>query len=122
MTVLKNRGKVIRFVSKTLLLVIPDKIWKFLIHACKRYFTQWDAKRSRRLCSLFGVAGYNNEVMPREWIYPLKKRLFGQYKFLVPGDAEHYLRRLYGKWQELPPKEKRVPARDGYLYFKEVSQ
>lgn len=118
----KNRGTLIRIISKTLLFVIPDKIWKVLIRQSKNYFTKWDARKSRRLCSLFGVTGYNNEVMPREWIYPLKKHLFGQYKFFVPGDAEHYLRRLYGEWQQMPSKDKRVPARDGFLYFEEVTK
>ena len=36
--------------------------------------------------------------------------------------AEHYLRRLYGEWQQMPPKDKRVPARDGFLYFEEVTK
>ena len=38
-------------------------------------------------------------------------------KFLVPGDAEYYLGRLYGNWRELPPEEKRMPEKDGYRYF-----
>lgn len=115
----KHRGKLIRFISKTLLFVIPDKIWGMLIRKSKRYFTKWDARQSSHLCSLFGVAGYETEVMPRDWIYPLRKHRFGQYEFNVPRDAEHYLQRLYGNWHELPPEEKRVPARDGFLYYKD---
>jgi len=117
----KNRGKAIRFISKTLLFLIPDKLWSVLLRRSKKYFTSWNAAESRNICSLFGVAGYEKEVMPREWIYPLKEHDFEQYQFKVPGDADHYLGRLYGNWQELPPEEQRVPARNSILYYEEVS-
>lgn len=113
----KNRGKIIRLISRILLFVIPDIGWSFLIRKCKQYFTRWDAAASRKVCSLFGVAGYDREVMPREWIYPLQAHKFADCEFLVPGDAEHYLGRLYGNWRELPPEEKRMPEKDGYRYF-----
>ena len=113
----KNRGKAIRLISRILLFVIPGIGWSFLIRKSKKYFTRWDAAASRMVCSLFGVAGYDREVMPREWIYPLRAHKFADREFLVPGDAEHYLGRLYGNWRELPPEEKRVPEKDGYRYF-----
>lgn len=115
----KNRGKVIRLISRILLFVIPDRIWRFLIKKSKSYFTKWNPRQSRMVCSLFGVAGYQREVMPREWIYPLRAHKFAQCEFLVPGDPEHYLDRLYGNWKEWPPEEKRVPEKDGYLYYEE---
>lgn len=113
----KNRGKAIRLISRILLFVIPGSGWNFLIRKSKKYFTRWDAAASRKVCSLFGVAGYDREVMPREWIYPLRAHKFADREFLVPGDAEHYLGRLYGNWRELPPEEKRMPEKDGYRYF-----
>ena len=85
---------------------------------CKAYFTRWDAAQSQQVCSLFGVAGYGKEVMPREWIYPLQPHLFEGHTFLVPKDPEHYLARLYGDWKVFPPEGKRVPERDGFLYYK----
>ncbi len=115
----KNKGKVARLISRLLLFLIPDRIWRFLIRKSKEYFTKWDASQSREICSLFGVAGYGKEVMPREWVYPLKKHRFEKYEFLVPGDPEHYLARLYGQWKEMPPEEKRRPEGDGYLYYEE---
>ncbi len=115
----KHRGKVIRLISKILLFVIPDRGWRLLMKWSKRYFTKWDAAKSRMVCSLFGVAGYGKEVMPKEWIYPLRRHKFEMYEFWTPGNYEHYLARLYGDWRKLPPEEERVPERDGYLHYKE---
>ena len=116
----KNKGRFNRLVTKMLLLIIPDKIWSIILRRCKHYFVRWDAVQSRMLCSLFGVAGYKKEVMPRKWIYPLEEREFEGCKFKVPGDAEHYLKRLYGNWREVPPEEKRIPAHNGYLHYEEI--
>ncbi|MCI9531977.1 MAG: LicD family protein [Lachnospiraceae bacterium] len=114
----KNKGKAMGLASRFLLFVIPDKLWGLLIRKCKAYFTRWDAAQSQQVCSLFGVAGYGKEVMPREWIYPLQPHLFEGHTFLVPKDPEHYLARLYGDWKVFPPEGKRVPERDGFLYYK----
>lgn len=111
----KNKGKIPRIISNILLKSIPDKLWKIILRISKAYITRWDPYTSKNLCSLFGVAGYTREIMPREWLLPLKKCRFDQYEFWIPNSTDQYLTRLYGNWKVLPPKRKRKPQHDSYL-------
>lgn len=115
----KNKGKIIHWISKMLLNVIPDSVWKLLLRKTKEYCTKWNTRQSKNICSLFGVAGYEKEVMPLEWIYPLKWHKFEQTEYCVPGDRDNYLTRLYGNWKQLPNQEERKPVHKSFLYFKE---
>lgn len=113
----KNKGKAARTISKILLTVIPDGTWKRILSACKKAFTKWNVEDSENICSLFGVAGYTREVMPKKWLFPLKKCRFGEHEFWAPDREEEYLTRLYGAWRDLPEAEKRKPCHDSYLHF-----
>ena len=105
----KNKGKTIRNISKMILKMTPEFMFRFYIRMAKRIFTAWSDETSREICSLFGIAGYNREVMPREWLMPLKKVEFEGETFLAPLKTEEYLTRLYGDYRTLPPVEKRKP-------------
>lgn len=112
----KNKGKFFHVVTKILLRVIPVFLWKVIMRWCKKYFTKWDLDDSEYICSLFGVAGYNREVMPKKWVFPLVSVQYGEYTFKAPCNKGEYLSRLYGNWQELPSKEEQRPTHDAYLY------
>lgn len=112
----KNKGKAAHVISKVLLTVIPDRAWKRILHVCKKNFTQWDVADSEYICSLFGVAGYSREVMPKKWLFPLRKCRFEEYEFWIPNRMDEYLTRLYGNWKELPARESRRPLHDSYLH------
>lgn len=114
----KNKGKLARMISKVLLKIISDKQWKFILRFCKRYVTRWNTEYSDNICSLFGVAGYSREIMPKEWLIPLQKVKFGISEFWAPAMQNEYLTRLYGDWKELPDIQKRKPQHDSYLYCK----
>ncbi len=114
----KNKGNKIRMVSKAILKVTPDALFRLYMKITKKIMTSWNADQSRDICSLFGVAGYRTEVMPREYLMPLKESAFAGAVFLVPGDTHRYLKRLYGDYETLPPKEDRYPRHTIHLTYR----
>ena len=64
----KNKGQKIRNISKVILAVTPDFMFDFYMRVTKKIFTSWSDKDSKHICSLFGVAGYKTEVMPRSYL------------------------------------------------------
>ena len=72
------------------------------------------------MCSLFGLAGYANEVMDRELLVPYRRTEFEGHLLPVPCKEKGYLEKLYGDYEVLPPKEDREPKHDGYLRFVEA--
>lgn len=113
----KNKGKKIRMVSKIIIKLTPDFMFRFYMRVTKKIMTAWDDKKCENICSLFGVAGYAREVMPKSYLMPLQKASFAGEAFLVPGDIQPYLERLYGDYEKLPPKEERHPRHDIYLTY-----
>lgn len=114
----KNKGKFARDSSKVLLKIIPEKMWKIIIRFCKNYITKWNTEKSNNVCSLFGVAGYSREIMPKDWLIPLQKVKFGISEFWAPSMQDEYLTQLYGDWKKLPDNQYRKPQHDSYLYCK----
>lgn len=113
----KNKGKTVRMISKVILKITPNAVFRFYMKIGKRFITKWDDRISKNICSLFGVAGYEQEIMPRTYLQPLQKMEFEQCEFLVPGDIDPYLKRLYGNYMELPPKEDRFPRHTIYKNY-----
>lgn len=108
----KNKGKAIRTISKVIIKVTPGFLFDFYLRITKKIITAWDDRTSKHICSLFGVAGYEQEIMPRSYLMPLKKSKFENVEFWVPGDMDPYLTRLYGDYMKLPPEEKRIPQHE----------
>lgn len=115
----KNKGQRIRSISKVILKITPDPVFDFYMKVTKRIFTSWNKGESRDICSLFGVAGYKTEVMPRSYLLPLKESAFAGETFLIPGDIHRYLERLYGDYKKLPPKEDRFPRHEIYKMYRD---
>lgn len=115
----KNKGKTARIISKIILFCTPKFMFSWYMKMTKRIITAWSDETSKDICSLFGVAGYNREVMPREYLMPLKESIFEGEHFLVPQDTHRYLERLYGEYEKLPPKDERYPRHDLYLSYQE---
>lgn len=113
----KNKGRAVRAISIFILKTTPDFLFRFYIRAAKKIFTAWNGKGKTNICSLFGVAGYRREVMPICWLMPLEETRFEGEGFLMPGQIDPYLERLYGDYHALPPVEKRHPQHDSYLMY-----
>lgn len=113
----KNKGRFMHWATKCVLAVTPSALRAFYRKKIKRFLTKWDDGTSRNVCSLFGLAGYQREVMPREWIFPLQQTRFAGYLLPVPGEMDTYLKRLYGDYQRIPSEEERRPKHDSYRYY-----
>lgn len=114
----KNKGKTIRTISKVILKITPDFMFRFYMRVCKRIMTSWSVEESSHVCSLFGVAGYAREVMPKSYLLPLKKAAFETETFWIPGSEDAYLKRLYGDYKSLPPEKERHPRHKMYEVYK----
>lgn len=115
----KNKGQKIRAISKVILKLTPNFMFDFYMKVTKRIITAWSDTDSKNICSLFGVAGYNQEIMPRSYLMPLKETAFAGETFLIPGDTHNYLEHLYGDYMKLPPEKERYPRHDIYLMYQE---
>lgn len=113
----KNKGKKIRAISKVILKVTPDVLFRLYMKLTKKIMTAWSGQNKKEICSLFGVAGYEREVMPLSYLMPLKESAFSGEVFLVPGDTHRYLSHLYGDYEKLPPADERFPRHAIYLMY-----
>lgn len=105
----KNKGKFARKATAFILKITPDILFRAYMRISKRIITSWSDKDSKCICSLFGVAGYEREIMPRKYVMPLKKAEFEGVRFGVPHNMDWYLKRLYGDYMKLPPESERAP-------------
>lgn len=106
----KNKGKVAKNLSKIIIKCTPEKIFDLYIKISKKIITHWEVEKSEHICSLFGVAGYEREIMPKRYLLPLQNMKFEEKEFLLPGEIELYLERLYGKnYMSLPDEEEQKP-------------
>jgi lipopolysaccharide cholinephosphotransferase len=116
----KNKGKAAHFISKILVVTTSDGMFDRYARISRKVITAHDARRAAQVCSLFGLAGYANEVMDRELLVPYRRTEFEGHLLPVPCKEKEYLEKLYGDYEVLPPKEDREPKHDGYLRFVEA--
>lgn len=60
--------------------------------------------------SCYGASGevsVYGSVYPKEETFPLKEIEFENYRFYAPNDADSFLKRVYGNYWEIPPKNRR---------------
>lgn len=106
----KNKGKAARVLSRIIIKCTPDKLFAFYMKVSKKIMTLWSEKNCHYICSLFGVAGYQQEIMPKSYLFPLQVMDFEGEGFWVPGKIKPYLKRLYGAdYMKLPPEEEQKP-------------
>ena len=114
----KNKGTVVRNISKVILKITPDCMFRFYMKICKKIMTSWSTFDSEYICSLFGVAGYEREVMPKKYLFPLQKAMFEMEVFLIPGSQDAYLKKLYRDYHKIPPEEERHPRHKIHELYK----
>lgn len=117
----KNKGRAAHMISAGLVKITPGFMFDFFAAVSRRLISVWPAHRAEYVCSLFGLAGYKNEVMKRSILVPYQRIPFEGILLPIPGNIQEYLTRLYGdSYRELPPVEERVPKHDGYSCFMEA--
>lgn len=116
-----NHGKIVSFISRILLFLIPSdnlkyKIWKFAENQMSKYKIS-DSKFITELCA--GPHYMKNEY-PQEIFSGVIYKSFENYLMPLPAGYDSYLRIAFGNYMKLPPKEKQIPHHDiVYLNLKE---
>lgn len=64
---------------------------------------------------IYGLVGIIDRLLIKE-VFPLKRYKFDNYEFCGPNNYDSILKRIYGKYNELPPIEKRK-AHYSYVKF-----
>ena len=113
----KNKGRAARGISKLLIKVTPDKLFDFYVRFSKKVITAKKTEKSEKVCSLFGLAGYDREVMDKDILLPYHRIPFCGHMLPVPHQVQPYLEHLYGDYNTLPPEKDRCPKHMGYLAF-----
>lgn len=93
--------------GKVALLVASFFSLKTLSGFRERIMTLYDNKKCRYYVNLPSPYSYKKHTMPKE-IYdpPVKVEFEGKY-YNAPNDWDFYLKRIYGDYMKLPPKDKR---------------
>lgn len=118
----KNKGKVAHEISKIIVKITPDRLFNWYARVSKKIITAKKTKDADKVCSLFGLAGYQREVMDKSILLPYQRVPFCGYMLPVPNQVHPYLTQLYGSYNELPPVEERHPKHSGYLQFVKTMQ
>ncbi len=118
----KNKGRAAHMISKLLVMTTSDKMFDRYAKMSRKIITAHSADCAKQVCSLFGLAGYENEVMDRELLVPYQRVSFEGHDLPIPCREVEYLDKLYRNYKELPPAEDRKPKHDGYMRFMEVME
>jgi len=113
----KNKGKAAHMISKLLVLVTSDNMFDRYAKMSRKIISAHNAECASQVCSLFGLAGYENEVMDRKLLVPYQRVMFEGHLLPIPCREKEYLQKLYGDYEALPPERERAPKHDGYLRF-----
>lgn len=79
---------------------------KCLMRIQKKIVTYCHDDNSKYMCDIGAGYGYRKELILREKVLPVVKMKFEKKEYCVPRTDEH-LKKLYGDYMELPPKDKR---------------
>lgn len=106
----KNKGRLMRFLTRLILLATPECMRRGLVKRLKKRITAWNSGDVRAVCSLFGEAGYAREILPVSVVQPPRSITFASREYKTFHEVERYLSQRYGPdYMELPPVEERRP-------------
>ena len=114
----QNRGERARKMTKLLIAVTPNFLFHFYRFLCKKIITRWKVEKQENLSNLFGMQGYDREIMPKSYLGTPKDLIFEGRPMPCPEDIDGYLTHLYGDYMQLPPKDKQIPHHKEYLFHK----
>ena len=88
-----------------LLHITPNKLYRKYKHIATKYNNRTD--KSRYVTS-FEYAGCLKDKVKKEDLFPVKKILFENMEISIPNNNDEFLKKVYGDYMQLPPKENRV--------------
>lgn len=118
----KNKGKAAHEISRIIVKITPDRLFNWYARVSKKIITAKKTETADKVCSLFGLAGYQREVMDKSILLPYQRVSFCGYMLPVPNQVQPYLTQLYGDYNKLPPEEERHPKHSGYMQFVQAMQ
>ena len=104
----RNRGVIIKFLTWTLLKIIPKSGWKIIRKKTLARVTSIDIECARKIANIWGAWGFK-EYFSSDMFESASYEEFEGLKLPLPADPDKYLTQMYGNYMELPPLEKRVP-------------
>jgi lipopolysaccharide cholinephosphotransferase len=108
----KNRGRIAAAGVWLILKVVPNSLFVVLAKLFKYLMTRWPYSNSAHVANIFGMARYNKEIMPREYLGQPIMMEFEGIQFPVPAQYIMYLSHLYGEFMRLPDFKDRAPKHD----------
>ena len=100
-----KNSKVKKKIYSIILSVVP---YKFMTWAYEKVVSFYDVENSDYLCAFATVYTIEKETYEKKKIFPYENVEFEGRKFTGIKGYDYYLKKLYGDYMKLPPKEKRV--------------
>lgn len=94
------------------------KILPYKMFIKKTFYMADKAKNMNSEYIDYGIESPWNMRLKKSDVFPLKSTEFAGYKFMIPNKYENVLKCLYGEWNVLPPKEKRIPTHSAKIYIR----
>ena len=109
----ENHGKLVSFVGKFMLMLIPIKNirWK-IVYLAEKKMTKYKISDCEYITELCSGPKYMQNEYHREWFDNVVYKEFEHQLMPIPRGYDNYLKMAFGNYLIVPPKEKQVPDHD----------
>ena len=106
----RNHGKIVTFISKMMLFIVPIKAirWK-IVHLAEKRMTKYKIEDCDYITELCAGPKYMQNEYKKEWFDKVIYKEFEGEKMPIPKGYDEYLRMAFGDYMKLPPKKKQIP-------------
>lgn len=105
----KNRGKLYFYLVSLFLKLTPNNLLNIFQKISKKIILKLQKVKSDNIVNMYGIKGYEKEIMPKEYIGKPILWKFENEIFYIPEQWDKYLTHLYGDYMKLPPLEEQKP-------------
>ena len=110
---LKNAGAVLNCISKMIIKILPRKWARGIGIFCDKMVCRYDQDKCGSISNIYGMASYEKETVPKEYIGSLVLHKFEDMECPIPEMYHEYLTHVYNDYMEYPPEEDRVSKHEG---------
>lgn len=106
----KNHGKIVTFLGKTLLFLVPiRKIRWRIVRLAEKKMTKYNIKDCDYITELCSGPKYMQNEYKKEWFEEAIYKEFEGELMPIPKGYDEYLKMAFGDYMKLPTKEKQIP-------------